>query len=166
MAIHATLIGDKRLKMKMNKMVYASKEGLEDGIHNSSELAKTVAQKNAPIRTGNLRTSAYVVSKGKDIPTGRSFANPPENDLAKLRREDGIKLQEAMAELPKDPSWKGSEIGFTTYYAIYLHEGLKGGTITQYSGGSWKFLEKAMSTAKAWFIPQIKTSYLKHKKGI
>lgn len=113
-------------------------------------LIRRAAQKKTPVQYGNLRNSAYtLVSGGKIVRSG---------DSPKFKGEDAIKLKEDHSDILYDrASALGAmkdllaEIGFTAYYAVFVHE-----IQANHKTGEWKFLENAIKENKEEIISILK----------
>lgn len=135
----------------------------ESGVVAAAMYIRKESQKLTPVRLGNLRNSAYVVSSGPNPPqaSGGGFkgdnADQMEVDLKKAKLMAEGKVQSLSRHGPV------AAIGYGAVYAMAIHEnpnaGAAGGSkeadiarqgkktpLSQIhsKGGEWKFLEKPL----------------------
>jgi len=94
------------------------------GLVEAAMLIRGNAQDRCPVDTGNLKASAYVVWKKGYKRTGRwskrkSKYDGRPKDLGRLKR-DHAKIT---ADHEKLVSWGDVVIGFSAWYAMYVHQG-------------------------------------------
>lgn len=163
MAKRTTIYGLSSLLKKMNRLQQGTDGAIQDGFDNMGKPTLLEARADAPLRTGNLRKSGFMVSQGEDVLGSRDFVNPPENDLPRIQREDRMKLENARNDIERSGADAGIAIGFTTYYAFKVHEGLVTST---YKYGHTKFLERAFERNKHLIPGQSKVQFTKFAKKV
>lgn len=121
----------KNLAREIKKIKGRSQAGLlEAGLK-----VKADAVKQTPVKTGNLHNSAYVLSHNSVPSPGGSFIGP---EAARMEAEHTSEKEFALSTISniKDPV---VVIGYTSYYAPFVHEMNK-----NYTEGNWKFLENSL----------------------
>jgi hypothetical protein len=106
------------------------------GLIQAVQLIKADAVKNAPKKTGYLRSSGYVIWQGAD---------------GTLKGEQKDVGDDVKAEVLKGGKIIKVSIGFGANYAIYVHE-----TNKNYVVGTWKFLTKSIANNQQNVIRLIK----------
>jgi len=103
------------------------------------------AQKLTPVDFGNLKASAFTVWSGKKgAPPQPSFKVDPEHPLVavQLAQNHNNVVASEQANVGGDDFVSPTvEVGFTAFYAIYVHEDLN----ANHKVGTAKYLEKAIS---------------------
>ena len=103
------------------------------------------AVEGAPIVTGNLRASKFVLSSKGKVEEGDS-PNFKGSQVAEMERRHADVLSERRSILSRVSS-PAVEIGFSAVYALKVHENPRAGK-TGIPGaseeGHWKFLERAL----------------------
>jgi len=103
------------------------------------------SNKIVPVDTGNLRSSGFVIWDKMGVkgaignPTGDTFRG---KNGSKLSKEHGRKVSVEKAKLAHILGGTRVEVGYTAYYALYVHENP---TAKHKQGKSYKFLEKAVA---------------------
>lgn len=166
MAKRAIIHGLPSLLKKFHRLRDGSDDAIQDGFDNVGKATLFEARADAPYRTGNLKKSGFLVSQGEDVLGSRDFVNPPENDLPRIRREDRMRLGAARDDIERSGASAGIAIGFTTYYAFKVHEGLIGYGRSSYKYGRTKFLERAFERNKHLIPAQSKMEFMKFAKRV
>lgn len=124
----------------LNKAILKLKKRTKAGLIEAGLMIKAKSSPVTPLKYNNLRNSAYVTWAGADI-TPTSFSGPPKT-IEKLITEHPqvINSVNTGQSSNKEP-WVA--IGYTAYYAIYVHEMNKNYTI-----GTWKFLSMTIHENK------------------
>lgn len=113
-----------RVLGNLNREISGIANRTQAGLTAAALFVRGEAQKITPVDTGNLRSSAYTVSPG-GIVQGSNAQAPAASKLT--GRVESIKPEIY------------AEIGFTAFYAVFVHEIKK-----NYTVGDWKFLERAL----------------------
>jgi hypothetical protein len=95
------------------------------------------AQERVPVDLGNLRSSGYVLwDRGNKGPT-KQWSGPEAGKMQQLHAQ-------VIGEQKSQATRNQVVIGFTAFYAIYVHEDLT----VNHSSGEAKFLQKAIESQK------------------
>lgn len=137
----------------------------ERGTLKAAMMIRKRSMKLTPVRLGNLRNSAYVVSPGLDVPgvdEGGGFKGKESGDMSTRHEED--KMFSEMVAIAKSRRGPTSGVGYSAVYSFSVHEnpksGAAGGTaladearagttvpLSQIHSkkGQWKFLEQPLN---------------------
>lgn len=120
----------KQLNREIRQIERRTLQGMVEG----AELIRADAQRITPVDTGNLKNSAFVVWPRGGTGGGGSFRG---EDSGRMSAEHS----KAVADARRLAGSDGVVIGFSAYYAVYVHENEK----AHHAGsGEAKFLEKAV----------------------
>jgi hypothetical protein len=126
---------------KLNVQIKAIRGRTQAGLTAAGQFVRAEAQKQCPVDTGNLRNSAYVVTPGgRTIGGGKggvSFTGEQAEALI-AGHQSAIEAAAKVAEQFLEHEMY-AEIGFTAFYAVFVHEIQK-----NYTVGDWKYLERAL----------------------
>lgn len=142
---------DKTIK-ELNNQIMDIKGDTTSGLIEAGLFVKKEAVKQTPIDQGNLRGSAYVVSK-RSISASGGFAG---DDPAELQ-EDYSAVTQAAQEQAKKSDKKGEPVvlvGFSARYAPIVHELMT--AVFKSPGTKAKFLEDAIKTNTIKILNMIK----------
>jgi hypothetical protein len=137
----------KGLQQALDKMIFASERGLVT----AGMFIKNKAAQKAPIDTGNLRNSGYVVSN-----SGKLHSETPSfSDLRKDSAIQAANFASAVAESRAIVSGKQPKVmvGFATTYAASVHEH----TDVPHATGEAKFLENTLKDMASQILRLIKS---------
>lgn len=121
----------------LNREISKLKSKSEAGLVESGLYIKAQALPKTPVEFGNLRGSGYVVSQNSDDSPGH-FSGP---DSVRLSSEHGVTKSQAKGMATARKNVIGVVVGFSAYYAIYVHEIQKA---YKAPGTQWKYLETAV----------------------
>jgi len=122
----------------LNKKVKAIKTRTKKGMIIAGLFVQRKAQEKTPVDMGNLRSSAFTIW-GENI--GARGGNFEGEDASDMKARHSATLIKEGAGLKMIPGELAVEIGFSAFYAIYVHEDM---TSFHFEGES-KFLEKALA---------------------
>lgn len=114
--------GLKEAVASLNKKIETITEGSISGMIQGALLIRGEAQKNTPVVTGNLRNSAYVISK-KGLETSGMF----KGKSAAAENARFTKCVTRSAREAKTSKFPLVIIGFTASYAAFVHENPRAG---------------------------------------
>lgn len=136
MAVKVRFTGADKVLRNLNTEIKKIEGRTQDGLVEAALLIKNRAGRITPRDTGNLVNSAYVMwPMGKHAPP----ANFKGEDATKLSGDHDRQITQARNRMNKQKQ-PSAEIGYTAYYAVYVHEVDK-----NYRGNkTWKFLETAL----------------------
>ena len=124
---------------QLNREIRRIKRVSKKALIRAGFLIKREAQSKTPVMTGNLKSSAFVTWGGKGIPHGApSFKG---KDAGKMASEH---LSVVAGETARAKTYNAVEVGYTAYYAIFVHENLT----VHHKSGEAKFLENAIRENK------------------
>jgi len=109
---------------------------MKKGLIQAGLLVQRGAQKNCPVKLGNLKASAFTVW-GPTAPI-RPPAFKGEN-AGKMGMEHARVVNQEKMSLPAIGPSITVEVGFSAYYALYVHE-----RAARHEVGDWKFLERSL----------------------
>jgi|GEM_PF-1951396 len=125
------------------------------GLYRASIPIRREAQKNCPVITANLKSSAYVITSWSGVVFGENPSFEGEN-ASQMKSNHQSKTNKASGSV-KAHKYPVVQIGFTALYAAMVHENPRAGRNHPKSGertksgklkysevGEWKFLEKAV----------------------
>ena len=137
MAVKVRFVGVDKVLRNLNTEIKKIEGRTQAGLIDAAMLVKNKAGHKTPRDTGNLVGSAYIVwPKGKH-PRSPTFKG---EDAGKLSSDFGRGISEGQSRMNRQRQ-PAAEIGYTAYYAVYVHEIDKA-----YRGGkTWKFLESALT---------------------
>jgi len=130
----------------LNKEIEGIKNRTRTGMIKVAVLIRGDAQKLCPMDTGNLVNSAYTVVTGGTI-EGRQPNFKEENksgkviDVSRLQNEHRVAINLGKSETD-DKDNPSAVIGFSAYYAAYVHEMTQ--AIFKRPGSQAKFLETSL----------------------
>ena len=137
MAVKVRFVGVDKVLRNLNAEIKKIEGRTQAGVIDAAMMIKNKAGHKTPRDTGNLVGSAYVIwPKGKQ-PNSPNFKG---EDTEKLSSDfdRGVSEGKSRMNRQKQPV---AEIGYTAYYAVFVHEIDKA-----YRGGkSWKLLESALT---------------------
>ena len=132
---------DKTL-VKLNKEMKSIRFKTKKGLINAGFLVQRASQKIVPRDYSNLAASAFTVWGPESTIVrgagGKSFKGPQAGAMSSDHNR--IVSQEKMS-LPKGDINPQVEVGFSAYYALYVHEDLNA---KHKSGKEAKFLQRAL----------------------
>lgn len=135
----------------MNKEVRRIKRRTRRGLIKAGFLIQREAQLLCPVEYGNLKASAFTVWGGKAEVTKPATAGGfkgPQATRTKTDHEIITRSESAKLRVTKEPQ---VEVGFTAFYAIYVHENME----AKHPVGEAKFLEKAIARNQAQIVKVI-----------
>ena len=138
MAVKVRFSGVDKVLRNLNAEIKKIEGRTQAGVIDAALMIKNKAGHKTPRDTGNLVGSAYVIWPKSSQPLTPSFDDKKE-DAGRLSNDfsRGVSAGKSRMNRQKQPV---AEIGYTAYYAVYVHEIDKA-----YRGGkSWKFLESAL----------------------
>ncbi len=158
----------------LNKEIGKIEGRTRQGLLAAALKVKRDAIKLAPIDTGNLRNSAYVIwGGGKESPkakqtgsegTFRDKAKGKSKDVGGSAQRMGGDYQSVISQRKGVSSpHPFAEIGFTAFYALKVHEDLKASHVKRdkkkgsVQAGQAKFLEQALLQNKNVILKTIKS---------
>ena len=127
------------LNQKVREIPLRSKSGMiKAGL-----IVQREAQKLTPVDLGNLRASAFTVWSG-----GGSGAEPPtfvgdtkgRVNIGEMEARHAQVAEEVRHDVGNSDMNPAVEVGFSAYYAIYVHENLN----ARHTTGEAQFLQRAM----------------------
>lgn len=125
----------KNLNREVKKIGFRTKKGMiKAGLFIQRE-----AQIKTPIDLGNLRASAFTTWNGGPIKAAENPSFKGE-DGSRLSNEFTQVINEDTAKLSKDDTEPEVEVGFSAFYALFVHENLE----NAHTVGEAKFLQNAI----------------------
>lgn len=132
----------------LNREINKIEKRTQGGITAAATFVRAESQKRTPVDTGNLRNSAYTVSpSGSKLPAV-SFVGTHAAMMAAAHEEA---IAGSAQKAGKYSGEMYAEIGYTAFYAVFVHEIDKAYTV-----GGWKFLEQALAENHGMIIKIIK----------
>ena len=148
------LQGLREAEQKLAQVISKIERGTKDGLVTAGLLILGEAKKQTPVVTGNLRSSGYIVAKGRAVPI-ISFASTPKfvgKCASKWASFYTSRVGEHQSEVNTASDFQ-VHVGFAVVYAARVHELPTAGAVDlerkarMYPSGSysvvgkWKFLE-------------------------
>ncbi len=126
----------------LNKEIEKIEGRTVQGMHQAGRLVQREAQKITPVDTGNLKGSAYVIWGGRRRKTkaisDKKFKKGKSKSADKVMTEHSGKVgaRQGANQIIQHPF---AEIGFTAFYAVFVHENLKASHVkAAFKGGATK----------------------------
>lgn len=140
MSKNLNITGRDQVLRNMQAALDKVRYGTEKGLVRAGMFIRGEATRRAPIDTGNLRNSAYVVSNSGTLHSGTPRFSNARKDAGKQSVNFASAISEARARVAgKQPC---VEIGFATTYAAAVHEHTNVAHVT----GEAKYLENAVKS--------------------
>ena len=131
----AGFVGIDKVVHNLAKAIDKIEGRTQAGILKAALHVRGEAQKLCPVDEGNLKNSAYTVSKDTIQDAEKSFKG---KDAYKHSIDHNMSVIKSKSETTKTKI-PMAIIGFTAYYAVYVHEINK-----KYTVGQWQFLKTAL----------------------
>ncbi len=150
MAVNTRFVGVEKVLANLNREIKKIENRTQAGLTAAGLFVRGEAQERTPVDTGNLRNSAYTITPGgRTIRAGSvSFSGPQAEGLI-AGHKTAIEAAAGIAAKLKGEMY--AEIGFTAFYAVFVHEIQK-----TYNVGDWKYLERALFDNQAKILQIIK----------
>jgi hypothetical protein len=134
----------------LNREIQGIAGRTQGGLTAAGLFVRAEAQKRCPVDVGNLKNSAYTVTPGgRTLAGGVTFTGAQAEPL--IASHKAAIETAARTGLSVGKSEMYAEIGFTAFYAVYVHEIDK-----NYTVGGWKYLERAIHENKAKILQTIR----------
>jgi len=145
--IKADLKGDKEFIRNLEKQMSEVTEAAYRGLKGGALMMVSDAKPLTPVKTGNLKKSAYVHWKGKSVSVP-AFLNDPdkriENYVQLLKKGYARRMKLASTTVKDTPHKKVVEAGYGVYYADVVHETHPHGMSKFFSIGVQRNLNKTV----------------------
>lgn len=135
----AALKGLSNVLRNLNKEIDAIQLHTKEGLTEASLVVKYDSVKGTPIDMGNLRGSAFILVTGEEPDNKMPTFNGDES--AKMSSDHSLAIGEGRAIVNKYKWRLTGIVGYTAFYALFVHEMPAHYNFNQ---GSNKFLQKAL----------------------
>jgi len=127
--------GVDKVLANLNMEIKKIEGNISKGLPLAALHVRAKAQEYAPIDEGNLRASAFTIAPDKSVDDNPGFKGKQASGMG---TDHALAINENKALVNN----LTAVVGFSAYYAVYVHEIDKN---YKAPGVSWKFLEKALT---------------------
>jgi len=137
------VVGLERVLKRINKMAAKIPYRTLKGMITAGLYVQGEAMKLVPVDLGNLRSSAFTVWGASSANKSGKFSGPKGSEM---KQDHDQVVSEENSKMSKSIIFPSVEVGFSAYYAVFVHEDLDA---AHSKGQQAKFLQTALAKNRA-----------------